>query len=94
MKVLTRVLPVTALAATLGLGALALSAAPASAAEWVCNARGDCWRAHRHYEYQPTYGVTVYDDAWYRAHRHDRNYHWRRAHPGRGYWRDGIWVRF
>jgi hypothetical protein len=90
---LKKTVPMIALAASVGIGALALSATTASA-EVVCNAAGDCWRVNNHYDYQPTFGVTVYDDAWYRAHRHDRQYHWRAAHHERGYYRDGVWIRF
>ncbi len=93
MNSLKKALPLAGVAAAMGLGLVAMSASSASA-EVVCNAAGDCWRVNRHYEYQPTFGVTVYDDAWYRAHRHDRNYHWRAYRGGRGYYRDGIWVRF
>ena len=83
----------TGIAAVLGVGALSM-AVPASAYV-VCNAAGECWRTHTHYDYQPTYGVTVYDDNWYRAHRHDHAYHWRSGwHDGRGYYRDGVWVSF
>jgi hypothetical protein len=89
---LKRALPSAAIAAAVGLSALAISAVPASA-EVVCNGKGECWHVRQHYDYEPTLGLTVYDDVWYKAHRHDRQYHWRAEHAGRGYWRDGIWIR-
>jgi hypothetical protein len=94
MVSMKKALPLAAVTAAMGLGFLALSAPAASAAEVVCNARGECWRVRTHYDYQPSYGLTVYDDAWYRAHRHDRKYHWRAEQRHRGYWRDGVWIRF
>jgi hypothetical protein len=81
------------LVAALGLGLVAMSATTASA-EVVCNAAGDCWRVNNHYDYDPAFGLTVYDNDWYRAHRYDRHYHWRAYRGGRGYYRDGVWIRF
>jgi hypothetical protein len=81
------------LAAAIAVGALAVTA-PAASAYVVCNASGECWRVHRHYNYAPEYGVTVYNDRWYGRHRYDRHYHWRSAREGRGYYRDGVWISF
>jgi hypothetical protein len=84
----------TGLAALIGVGAVAMSAGSASAYV-VCNGAGECWRTHKHYDYQPTYGVTVYDDNWYAAHRNDTHYKWRSGwHNDRGYYRDGVWISF
>lgn len=78
--------------ALFGLAAAALMA-PAASAAIVCNADGDCWHVHKHYEYKPEFGVTVYPDTWkWGDDEHDR-YRWR-EHTGRGYWRSGVWVEF
>lgn len=94
MTSLKKILPMAALAAAVGAAGLATTVPTPAKAEVVCNGHGDCWRVRRHYDYQPTFGLTVYDDNWYRAHRHDHAYHWRAARGGRGYWRDGAWMRF
>lgn len=76
-----------ALAGLLGAGAMALMATPASAYV-VCNRAGDCWHTTESAAYAPGLGITVHDDAWkWRGAR----YHWR-EHPGRGYWRSGVWI--
>ena len=79
-----------ALAALLGVGALAATAGSASA-YIACNGHGDCWHTTSRYTYRPAWGVTVHDDNWRWAAR-DR-YRWR-EHTGRGYWRNGIWITF
>ena len=75
-----------ALAAVLGLGTLFMN--PGARAEVVCN--GDtCWHARGAYHYPP--GVVIHRDNrwhWGRA----EHYRWR-EHEGRGYWRDGVWIR-
>jgi hypothetical protein len=79
-----------AAATILGAGILALSTASASA-EIACNQEGDCWHVHRHYVYRPEFGIVIHPDGW----RWGDNDHFRwREHPGRGYWRNGVWVRF
>jgi hypothetical protein len=79
----------SAIAALIGAGGLAAAATSASA-DIACNRRGDCWHTTEHYNYQPTFGITVHDDKWrWRGHRN----HWR-EHDGRGYWRNGLWVTF
>ena len=77
-------------AAAMAAGTLALTATSASA--WiVCNREGDCWHTHRNYHYRPEFGLVVHPDNW----------HWGpgehfafREHPGRGYWRGGVWISF
>jgi hypothetical protein len=76
--------------ALLGLGALTATATTASAAV-VCNAEGACWHVRQNYVYHPEWGVVVHPDNW-RWGPHER-YVWR-EHAGRGYWRNGVWVRF
>ena len=71
---------------------LALTASSASAYV-ACNADGDCWHVHHHgyYNYQPAWGITVHPDNW----RWGANDHYRwHDHAGRGYWRNGAWIRF
>ncbi|HUO90234.1 MAG TPA: hypothetical protein VMU08_13750 [Rhizomicrobium sp.] len=86
-----------ALAAFVGIGALAATSTAASAYT-VCNRFGDCWHTYHRYEYPATLGVRFYSDDWrYRRHwYHDRwdRYRWHAHHDGRGYWRNGIWITF
>ncbi len=82
----------TAVAAAIVAGGLAVSATGASAYV-ACNGAGECWHVHRHanYNYRPDWGVVVHPDNW----RWSRAEHYRwHDHAGRGYWRDGVWVRF
>ncbi len=74
----------------LGLGALLASSASASAAI-VCNAEGLCWHVAHPYAYAPGYRVVVHPNGWRWG--PGEHYAWR-EHPGRGYWRGGVWVRF
>lgn len=84
-----RVALLAAATAVIGLGGIAMTSAPASAAV-VCN--GDtCWHTHSAYHYPAGVGVVVHDDHW-RWGPHD-HYAWH-EHAGRGYWRDGVWVTF
>ena len=78
-------------AALLGLSAMAMTTNSASAAI-ACNAEGYCWHVRHHtYVYRPEYGVVVHPDNW----RWSRTEHYRwREHRGRGYWRNGAWVKF
>ncbi len=82
----------TKLAATviLALGAAVVSTTAASAAV-VCNADGACWHVRHPYNYAPGYGVVVHPNNW-RWGPGD-HYTWR-EHAGRGYWRNGVWIRF
>jgi hypothetical protein len=81
------VLSKTLVAAAMGVGALALSGASASAAI-VCSGNV-CWHAHEAYDYPPDARVIIHPDDW----RWERSEHfvWR-EHPGRGYWRSGRWL--
>jgi hypothetical protein len=86
MKILTK-LAIAAAAA----GGLSLAASAASA-DVVCNSENVCWHVHRHhYNYDPSWNVVVHPDNW-RWGPSD-HYSWR-EHEGRGYWRNGVWVRF
>lgn len=83
---------VSAIAATVAAAGLALSASSASA-YIACNGEGACWHVHRHanYNYDPAVGIVVHPDNWrWGANDH---YTWR-EHSGRGYWRNGAWVKF
>ena len=79
-----------AVAAIVGAGAMALSVGVASA-EVVCNAEGECWHTHRHYDYHTEWGLTVHPDEW--AWGPNDHYRWH-EHHGRGYWHNGIWISF
>jgi len=76
-------------AAAFGVGSLVLTATTASAAV-VCNGAGECWHTHRAYVYPATVGVVVHPNGW--AWGPNEHYAWR-EHPGRGYWRNGIWIK-
>lgn len=79
-----------AMAAIIGAGALALTTSGVSA-EVVCNGAGDCWHTHEHYDYQPSFGVTVHPDNWKWGDRDHYRWH---EHEGRGYWKSGVWITF
>ncbi|MGH7009883.1 MAG: hypothetical protein ACREEX_03510 [Caulobacteraceae bacterium] len=65
--------------------------AGAASAEIVCNADNVCWHVHRHYTYQPSFGIVVHPNNW----RWGRNEHYTwKEHRGRGYWRNGVWITF
>jgi hypothetical protein len=86
-----------AVAALLGIGAVAVTATTADA-RTVCNRFGDCWHDSNNYTYPGTLGVRFYGDDW-RGHHHWNNdryghYRWRGDHDGRGYYRNGLWVTF
>ena len=79
-----------AAAAALGIGLVTMGAQAASAAV-ACNAEGFCWHVRGSYAYRPEFGVVVHPDNW----RWGANEHYRwREHAGRGYWRNGAWIRF
>jgi hypothetical protein len=79
-----------AVAAILGLGAATFTGTAASA-EIVCNPDNVCWHTHQHYDYHPAWGVVVHPDDWRWG--PSEHYTWR-EHHGRGYWRNGVWIRF
>jgi hypothetical protein len=82
--------PMIAAAALLGLSTASIGASAASAAI-ACNGEGSCWHVRRAYSYRPEYGVVTHPNNW-RWGEHD-HYAWR-EHAGRGYWRNGVWIRF
>jgi hypothetical protein len=77
-----------ALAATLALMTTSASAAV------VCNDEGDCWRVKERHEYRPEFGLRIYADDWRWPDAEARRYRWREVGEGRGYWRNGVWIRF
>lgn len=77
-------------AAALGAGALAVTATTASAAI-VCNRHGECWHVRAAHKYPMAAGVVVHPNNWRWA-AHEK-FVWR-EHTGRGYWRNGVWIRF
>jgi len=84
------ILKKSAVTALLGLSAAVMLSSSASAAI-VCNADGECWHVRNHYVYKPEFGVVVHDDAWKWG--PEEKFVWR-EHTGRGYWRNGVWIRF
>lgn len=78
------------LGVALGISALALTATGASAAI-VCNRAGECWHAPRGFVARPEWGLVVHPNHWRWGPR--EHFVWR-EHPGRGYWRNGVWVTF
>jgi len=78
---------IAAAAAAIGLTAMATSASAAIA----CNREGECWHVKNAYKYRPEFGVVIHPDGWRWG--VTERYRWR-EHPGRGYWRNGIWIRF
>lgn len=79
-----------AFAGLLGASALALTATSASAAI-ACNKEGQCWHVKNAYKYQPEFGVVIHENNWKWG--PTEHYTWR-EHTGRGYWRNGLWIRF
>ena len=79
-----------AVAALLAVSGVSMAATAASAAV-VCNAEGACWHTKRAYNYHPEYGVTVHENNWKWGEK--EHYTWR-EHAGRGYWRNGVWIKF
>jgi hypothetical protein len=83
---------VVKLAAAALLSAVGLAVTASSASAYiVCNREGECWHVHSRYAYHPEFGLAVHPDGW--AWGANEHYVWR-EHRGRGYWHNGIWVRF
>lgn len=78
---------IAAAVAVMGLSTMATSASAAIA----CNNDGECWHVKNAYKYQPTWGVVVHPNGWKWG--VGERYRWR-EHTGRGYWRNGVWIRF
>lgn len=79
-----------AAAALLSATGLAVTATSASA-YIVCNQEGECWHVRHRYAYHPEFGLVIHPDRWvWGANEH---YVWR-EHRGRGYWHNGVWIRF
>ena len=75
------------LGAAIGLGTMAAMAGSASAYV-ACNRAGDCWHTDNR-SFRPSFGVVIHDNNYRLRH----SFHWR-EHDGRGYWRNGVWIRF
>lgn len=79
-----------AVAALIGAASIAITTTSASA--WiVCNREGECWHTHHRYMYRSEFGIVVHPDGWVWG--PGEHYVWR-EHPGRGYWRGGVWINF
>jgi len=81
-----------AAAIIIGVSALAFTASEASAAI-ACNRWGECWRVSRTWSFPASAGIVIHPDSW-RWGPGGRRMRWRSARGGRGFWRNGIWVRF
>lgn len=77
-------------AAALAAAALGMTVGDAAAAV-ACNGAGECWHVRRAYTYPPAAGVVIHPNGWRWGPR--ERFTWR-DHPGRGYWRNGVWVTF
>lgn len=77
-------------AAAVALSAAFFTTTTASAAV-ACNREGECWHVKNRYNYKPEFGVVIHPNGWRWA-AHEK-YRWR-EHTGRGYWRNGVWIRF
>ena len=73
-----------------GAGALFALGAPASAYV-ACNREGDCWHTESRYA-PPGVRYDYHPDDWYFHQHWDGRYHYRDYHPGRGYYRGGVWI--
>ena len=76
--------------AALSITSLAVSTIGASAAI-VCNREGECWHVRNRFAYRPEFGLVVHEDGWRWG--SGEHFVWR-EHTGRGYWRNGVWIRF
>lgn len=79
-------------AAALAIGVVSLAASTVGAsAAIVCNNEGECWHVKNRYAYKPEFGVVVHPNGWRWGTNEKYVY---REHAGRGYWRNGVWIRF
>jgi hypothetical protein len=87
-----KTLTLAAIAATLAVGGVAVTAGTASAAI-VCNAAGDCWHVDRHRAY-PHVRLQVHPDTWYFHQKwdSDKTHRWHEHHDDSGYYENGVWV--
>ena len=80
------------LAATGALGVVALAFTISSASAAIaCNAAGECWHVKRAWAYPAEAGIVIHPEGWRWG--PTEHFTWR-EHPGRGYWRSGVWIRF
>jgi len=79
-----------AAAALLSAATVAVTTYSASASV-VCNREGECWHVRNGYNYHPEFGVVVHPDGW--AWGANEHYRWH-EHHGRGYWHNGLWIKF
>jgi hypothetical protein len=89
MTVLRSTFATGVFAAALAAGTLAATAASAAVA---CNQWGECWHTPDRYEAPAGVGIAFHSDNWGRHHHH--GHHWRRDRDERGYYRNGVWIRF
>ena len=78
---------------------IASSSTAATKSYVVCNKWDECWRVHEHYTTYPSDVQVVYhDDAWWTAHEHDKDVHYRLltdpSDDHGWYDKDGVWHPF
>ena len=73
-------------------GALALTAATASA-EIACNDEGECWHIKGKADfYKPEHGIHIHPDSWKWGEK--EHFKWREHEgEGHGYWKSGVWIK-
>jgi hypothetical protein len=79
-------------AAILGASALAFMATDASAAI-ACNAYGECWHVRKPWKYPMEAGVVIHPEGW-KWGPSEKFVFKEHVGTGRGYWKNGVWVRF
>ncbi|MEI9891858.1 MAG: hypothetical protein WDN45_16470 [Caulobacteraceae bacterium] len=93
MRSLKTILATAAVASCLGVAGAAVTSTPAMAYV-ACNRAGECWHTDRRFA-APGIGLMFHDDAWRgRQHWGAGRWRWRDDHPGRGYYRNGVWITF
>lgn len=88
-----KIVSAAALAAVLGVGALAASATAASAYV-ACNGAGECWHTDTRGNYGRGIALQYHPDDWYfhQNWAHDNHRQFRDYHEGRGYYNNGQWM--
>ena len=95
MVYLKRALSTAVVAVLMSTGAL-IATGGAASARVVCNAEGDCWHTDKAYHYGHGVKVKVYPDSWYfhQDWTNQKDRHYRDHHDDRGYYQNGVWVKF
>lgn len=99
MKLSKTSLVTGALAGIIAAMSMASSSMAATTTYVVCNRWDECWRVHEHYKTYPSDVRVVYhDEAWWAAHEHDKDWHYRLltdpSDDHGWYDKDGVWHPF